>query len=99
MNGEGKKLPGSLAKDARIASWVTIEADGTVSLITGTHDLGTGHATPFAQILCDRLGVPFESVRLIMGDTDRIPRGQGTHGSRSMMLAGPLIAVNSDKIS
>lgn len=46
----------------------------------------------------DQLGVPFESVRLIMGDTDRVPRGQGTHGSRSMILAGPLIAINSDKI-
>jgi carbon-monoxide dehydrogenase large subunit len=67
-------------------------------LFSGTHNHGQGHETVFAQVIVDQLGVPFESVRLIMGDTDRVPRGQGTHGSRSMILAGPLIAINSDKI-
>jgi carbon-monoxide dehydrogenase large subunit len=75
-----------------------VRPDGVVEIYSGTHNHGQGHETVFAQLIVDRLGVPFESVRLIMGDTDRIPRGQGTHGSRSMMLAGPLIAVNSDKI-
>lgn len=75
-----------------------IKPDGVVEISSGTHNHGQGHETVFAQLIVDRLGVPFESVHLIMGDTDRIPRGQGTHGSRSMMLAGPLIAINSDTI-
>jgi carbon-monoxide dehydrogenase large subunit len=75
-----------------------VRPDGLVDLFSGTHNHGQGHETVFAQVIVDQLGVPFESVRLIMGDTDRVPRGQGTHGSRSMILAGPLIAINSDKI-
>ncbi len=80
--------------------WGAIEVmpDGVVELRTGTHNHGQGHETVFAQVVVDQLGVPFDSVRLVMGDTAVIPRGQGAHGSRSMMLAGPLIAINSDKI-
>ena len=80
--------------------WGAIEImpDGVVELRTGTHNHGQGHETVFAQIIVDQLGVPFDSVRLIMGDTAVIPRGQGAHGSRSIMLAGPLIAINSEKI-
>ncbi len=75
-----------------------VKPDGVVEIYSGTHNHGQGHETVFAQLIVDRLGVPFERIRLIMGDTARIPRGQGTHGSRSMMLAGPLIAINSEKI-
>jgi carbon-monoxide dehydrogenase large subunit len=49
---------------------IVFEADGSVKLITGTLDYGQGHATPFAQVLCAQLGVPFESVRLEQGDSD-----------------------------
>jgi carbon-monoxide dehydrogenase large subunit len=75
-----------------------VRPDGVVEIYSGTHNHGQGHETVFAQLIVDRLGVPFESVRLINGDTAVIPRGQGTHGSRSMILAGPLIAINSEKI-
>src|SRR6266851_4342050 len=51
---------------------VVFEDDGSVRLITGTLDYGQGHATPFAQVLCDQLGVPFESVKLEQGDSDII---------------------------
>jgi carbon-monoxide dehydrogenase large subunit len=80
--------------------WGAIEVrpDGVVELRSGTHNHGQGHETVFAQVAVEQLGVPFDSVRLVMGDTARIPRGQGAHGSRSMMLAGPLIAINSEKI-
>jgi carbon-monoxide dehydrogenase large subunit len=80
--------------------WGAIEVmpDGVVELRSGTHNHGQGHETAFAQVVVERLGVPFESVRLVMGDTAVIPRGQGAHGSRSMILAGPLIAINSEKI-
>ncbi len=59
------------------------EADGTVTFITGTLDYGQGHATPFAQILAGRLGVPFDRIRLLQGDSDELIAGGGTGGSRS----------------
>ncbi|MDP9095670.1 MAG: molybdopterin-dependent oxidoreductase, partial [Pseudomonadota bacterium] len=67
------------------------EEDGTVTIITGTSDYGQGHATPFAQVLCDRLGVPFERVRLLQGDSDQLIAGGGTGGSKSMMASGQAI--------
>jgi carbon-monoxide dehydrogenase large subunit len=62
---------------------IRFEADGTVTFITGTLDYGQGHATTFAQILSDRLGVPFERIRLVQGDSDELVAGGGTGGSRS----------------
>ena len=68
------------------------EADGGITIITGTLDYGQGHATPFAQVLCDRLGVPFEQVRLLQGDSDELIAGGGTGGSKSIMASGTAIA-------
>ena len=71
------------------------ESDGTVTIITGTLDYGQGHATPFAQVLCDRLGVPFDKVRLLQGDSDQLIAGGGTGGSKSMMASGTAIVAAS----
>ena len=62
---------------------IRFEADGTVTFITGTLDYGQGHATPFAQILSSRLGIPFDCIRLLQGDSDELIIGGGTGGSRS----------------
>jgi len=62
--------------------------DGTVELRTGTHDHGQGHGTTFAQVVCDKLGVPFEAIRLIQTDSDQLPAGGGTGGSKSAMASG-----------
>ncbi len=62
---------------------IRFEPDGTVTFITGTLDYGQGHATPFAQVLSERLGVPFDRVRLLQGDSDELIAGGGTGGSRS----------------
>jgi carbon-monoxide dehydrogenase large subunit len=59
---------------------IRFEADGTVSLITGTQTIGQGHETTFPQILADRLGLANKRIRLVQGDTDLIPLGGG-HGS------------------
>jgi carbon-monoxide dehydrogenase large subunit len=59
-----------------------------ITFITGTLDYGQGHASPFAQILSQRLGVPFESIRLLQSDSDRLVFGAGTGGSRSAMMGG-----------
>ncbi len=77
---------------------IRFEADGTVTIVTGTLDYGQGHATPFAQVLVDRLGVPFERVRLLQGDSDQLIAGGGTGGSRSIMASGNAISEASDTV-
>ncbi len=72
--------------------------DGTVTIITGTLDYGQGHASAFAQVLTEKLGVPFDRIRLVQGDSDRLVAGGGTGGSRSAMLSGTAIAQASDKV-
>jgi len=74
---------------------IVFDPDGSVQLITGTLDYGQGHATPFAQVLCDQLGVPFESVKLVQGDSDIVHTGNGTGGSRSIMASGQAIVEAS----
>ncbi len=74
---------------------IRFEADGTVTIISGTLDYGQGHATPFAQVLCRELGVPFDRVRLVQGDSDQLLDGGGTGGSRSIMNAGAVIIASS----
>ena len=67
-----------------------------VTIITGTLDYGQGHASPFAQVLSARLGIPFEKIRLLQGDSDQLVAGGGTGGSRSMMQSGGAILEASD---
>jgi aerobic carbon-monoxide dehydrogenase large subunit len=74
---------------------IRFEENGDVTIITGTLDYGQGHASPFAQVLCDRLGVPFEKVRLLQGDSDQLIAGGGTGGSKSMMASGTAIDAAS----
>jgi carbon-monoxide dehydrogenase large subunit len=72
--------------------------DGTVTIVTGTLDYGQGHAATFAQVLVDKLGVPFERIKLVQGDSDRLVTGGGTGGSRSAMLSGTAIMQAADKV-
>ena len=77
---------------------IRFEADGTVSMITGTLDYGQGHAGTFAQILVDRLGIPFDSFRLVQGDSDELIAGGGTIGSRSTITSGGAMVEAADKV-
>jgi len=77
---------------------IRFEADGTVTLITGTLDYGQGHAAPFAQVLASRLGIPFGRIRLLQGDSDELIAGGGTGGSKSMITSGAAIVEASDKV-
>jgi carbon-monoxide dehydrogenase large subunit len=70
---------------------VRFEADGTVTIITGTLDYGQGHAAPFAQVLSEKLGIPFDRIRLKQGDSDELIAGGGTGGSRSITASGQAI--------
>src|ERR1700722_13310834 len=77
---------------------IRFEPDGAVTIITGTLDYGQGHASPFAQVLSDRLGIPFERIRLLQGDSDQLVAGGGTGGSRSMMESGGAIVEASQLV-
>ena len=77
---------------------ISFDADGGVTLRTGTLDYGQGHASPFAQVLSEKLGVPFEKVRLLQGDSDELIAGGGTGGSRSMMNSGQAIVEAAAKV-
>ena len=70
---------------------IRFEADGTVTVVTGTLDYGQGHWSPFAQVLHSKLGVPFHAIRLVQGDSDRLVAGGGTGGSKSLMASGSAI--------
>src|SRR5262245_53192718 len=77
---------------------IRFEPDGTVTIITGTLDYGQGHAAPFAQVLTEKLGVPFERIRLLQGDSDELLAGGGTGGSKSIMHSGTAIVEAADKV-
>ena len=77
---------------------VRFEGDKGITFITGTLDYGQGHASPFAQVLSSRLGIPFDKISLEQSDSDLLLFGAGTGGSRTMMMSGAAIAQVSDLI-
>src|SRR5581483_419574 len=77
---------------------IRFDAGGTVTIVAGTLSHGQGHATTYAQLVSDWLGVPFENVRLVQGDTDAVPFGRGTYASRSTMLGGSALKGAADAI-
>lgn len=77
---------------------IKFEADGTVSLITGTQTIGQGHETTFPQILAGKLGLPNALIRLRQGDTDLIVSGGGHGSSRATYMGGTAIFRASDEI-
>ncbi len=77
---------------------VRVHPSGKVSVFTGASPHGQGEETTFAQIVSQKLGVPFEDVEIIYGDTNRISMGWGTYGSRTTPVAGSAIAVACDRV-
>jgi carbon-monoxide dehydrogenase large subunit len=71
---------------------------GKVQVLTGTHSHGQGHETTFSQLIAGKLGVPYEDVEVIHGDTEKTPVGMGTYGSRSLAVGGEAIMKACDKI-
>lgn len=67
---------------------VELNADGSVTLLIGTQSNGQGHATAYAQFVAEKLGIDIAQVRTVQGDTDRLGKGGGTGGSRSIPLGG-----------
>jgi carbon-monoxide dehydrogenase large subunit len=77
---------------------VRFNADETVTLTTGTLDFGQGHAAPFAQVLAERLGIPFDRIHLVQGDSDALVSGGGTGGSKSIMASGTAVVEAAQKV-
>ncbi|HEY1970580.1 MAG TPA: xanthine dehydrogenase family protein molybdopterin-binding subunit [Pseudonocardia sp.] len=77
---------------------VTVHADGTATAAVGTSGHGQGHATSFAMLVSDRLGIPIESIKFVQSDTAVVPRGGGTGGSRSLQLGGSAVYAAADKV-
>lgn len=77
---------------------IHFEADGTITASTGTHDHGQGHATSFAQIVSERLCVPFDKIRVMQTDSDKLKAGGGTGGSKSLMSSGTALVEASARV-
>ena len=77
---------------------ITVHPEGMVELVIGTMSTGQGHETVFAQLVTEWLGVPFESVRFVAHDTDRVQGGGGSHSGRSMKMATIVIGKATDDI-
>jgi CO/xanthine dehydrogenase Mo-binding subunit len=72
---------------------VQVETSGKVIVATGLTTQGQGHATVFAQIVADELGVPFEDVTVTTGDTRRMPYSVGTFASRAAVMSGNAVGI------
>ncbi len=94
------RVLGSLAFGA--GGWehasVRMLATGKVEVVTGASPHGQGHETAFSQIVADKLGVAFEDVEIIHGDTQSSPKGLDTYGSRSLAVGGAAIVKAADKV-
>ena len=77
---------------------IRVHPTGSVTVLTGAHSHGQGHETTFAQLVADRLGVPFAQVDVVHGDTAKVPFGMGTYGSRSLAVGGSAMFKAMDKI-
>jgi carbon-monoxide dehydrogenase large subunit len=77
---------------------IRFEEDGSVTMLSGTLDYGQGHATPFAQVLSERTGIPFDRLRLLQGDSDQLKVGGGTGGSKSALVGSQAFIEAADKL-
>ena len=98
--GSPSRLAAQLGR--RVASWdnavVRVHPTGKITVFCGGHSHGQGHATTFAQIVAERIGCAVDDVDIVEGDTDRIPYGHGTYGSRSLSVIGIAVALATEKI-
>ena len=77
---------------------VEVHDDGTATIAVGTSSHGQGHATSFAMMVADRLGIPMEAIRFVQSDTAVVPRGGGTGGSRSLQIGGNAVAAAAEEV-
>ena len=77
---------------------VRVHPDGRITVFAGSHSHGQGHETTWSQIAADRLGCDIDHIDVVEGDTDRVPMGIGTWGSRSLSTAGMAVYTAADRV-
>ena len=77
---------------------INVRPDGRVDVVIGTQPAGQGHETSFAQVIADLIAVPIESVQIILGDTDVVKAGGGTHSGRSMRHAATVFSLAAGEL-
>ncbi|MFI5023032.1 MAG: xanthine dehydrogenase family protein molybdopterin-binding subunit [Alphaproteobacteria bacterium] len=80
------------------AAEVRFDPSGSLTLLVGTQASGQGHQTAYAQILAEALGVPFEEIRVVQGDSDQVAFGRGTGGSRSLPVGGAAVDLAAKRV-
>ncbi len=104
--GERKVLGIGVASFAEVTSGgggseyasVQIHPDGSATMMAGTSAHGQGHQTTFAMLVSEQTGIPVEDIRLVQSDTDLIPTGGGTGGSRSIQLGGSAVSAATTEV-
>ena len=89
-----ERCAGGAPEQARLQ----VGRDGEVTLFIGTQSNGQGHETAFRQIISEHLGIDFDDINMVQGDSDRIESGGGTMGSRSVPVGGAAVAACAAKI-
>jgi len=94
------QVVGSLGARAGLyeSAQVRVHPTGSVSVFTGSHSHGQGHETTFAQLVAETLGVDYDKVDIVHGDTSKIAFGMGTYGSRSLAVGGSAIMKSLHKV-
>ena len=90
--------PGGEAGGPNENGTVEVHPDGTATVLTGTSPHGQGHQTVWAMLVSEELGIPIDNITVKWGDTDLIPKGGGTGGSRSLQLGGAAVQQASREL-
>jgi len=90
--------PGGEAGGPNENGTVEVHPDGTATILTGTSPHGQGHVTVWAMLASEELGIPIDKITVKWGDTDLVPRGGGTGGSRSLQLGGAAVQQASREL-
>jgi aerobic carbon-monoxide dehydrogenase large subunit len=97
------RLAGPRGNGLELSFWesaiVRVGPDGSATIQTGICPQGQGHETTFAQIVADRIGTDPDRVRMVSGDTDAVPQGMGTYGSRGIAVGGGAAAIAADRVA
>lgn len=77
---------------------IRVSPTGGITVLTGSHSHGQGHETAFAQLVADKTGIDPKDIEVVHGDTDKVPYGIGTYGSRSLAVGGSAILGSTKKV-
>ncbi len=78
---------------------VEVDGDGAAVVYTGASSHGQGHDTSWAMLINDRFGIAMDRIRVVHGDTDQVPEGTGTYGSRSLQVGGTAVLQAADAVA